>query len=317
MVSFTKSIIVGIVIITIITIITIMGNQRRINEGFSSVSFAKINLFLDVLCKTENGYHNINTLYTEIELCDTLKFSLTKKRDLEILSNVVSLRSKTNLIYRIGIYIQDKYSVQCGAKIELEKNIPISAGLGGGSSNGATTIKGLSELWGLDISIKEMHDIAKQFGSDINFFLEGFMALGKGRGEIIEPIVNQNDFYIDNILLVNPNFAVSSKEAYDLVNISLPNQNLNKLLSEQNVEFCFNKLEEGICKKYPVIKNTLNLLKENGAKKAILSGSGPTMIGFFKDSESCRKAQITLEQEGFWSKITSTRRRQTHDNNRR
>ena len=292
-----------------------MRNQKRRNEGFSSVSYAKINLFLDVVGKQDNGYHDINTLFAEIELFDILKFELTKKRDLELLSNVVNLRNKSNLIYRIGIYIQDKYSVQCGAKIELEKHIPISAGLGGGSSNAATTIKGLSELWGLNISSNEMHDIAKQFGSDINFFLEGYIAIGKGRGEILEPIM-KNDFNIDNILLVNPNFAISSKEAYGLVNIGSPNQNMNKLLNEQNVELCFNKLEEGICEKYPIIKNTLNMLMENGAQKAILSGSGATMIGFFKDSESCRKAQNVFKEIGFWSNVTSTRRRQNNDYNR-
>ena len=297
-----------------------MVKQRRTKNEVYSSSYAKVNLFLDVIGKLDNGYHSVISLYTEIELYDTLKFSLTKKRNLELLSNVVSLRSKSNLIYEIGIYIQDRYSVQCGAKIELEKNIPISAGLGGGSSNGAATIKGLSELWELNLSREEMHDIAKRFGSDINFFLEGYMAIGKGRGEIIEPIDSQNgvsmgtstlrdDFFIDNILLVNPNFAISSKEAYGLVGISSPNQNLTKLLNEQNVIFCFNKLEEGICEKYPVIKNTLNLLKENGAKKAVLSGSGPTMIGFFEDSETCRNTQKVFEQMGFWSNITSTRRR--------
>jgi len=287
-----------------------MESQKRIkNVVYSVVSHAKINLFLDVLSKFDNGYHNIVTLFAEIELYDNIRFTLTKKRSIDILSNVDRLANPSNLIYRIAIFIQDRYSVQCGAKIELEKNIPISAGLGGGSSNGAATIKALSELWGLYLSKDEMHEIAMRFGSDINFFLEGFASIGRGRGELIEPVTQQDVFFIDNILLVNPNFAISSKEAYDLVNIGSPNRNLEKLVYEQNIDFCFNKLEEGICLKYPVINNTLNLLRESGARKTILSGSGPTMIGFYMDSETCVRSQKAFAEMGFWSYITSTRRR--------
>ncbi|MCK9328572.1 MAG: 4-(cytidine 5'-diphospho)-2-C-methyl-D-erythritol kinase [Candidatus Cloacimonetes bacterium] len=286
----------------------------KTKKAFGLNSYAKINLFLDINKKLENGYHDITTLFTEVDLYDKIKFSLTNNAELKIMSNIDNLNNQDNLIYKVGIFIKDRYSVQCGANIELKKNIPIAAGLGGGSSNAATTIKGLSKLWNLNLSITDMHEIASKFGSDINFFLEGFTALGENRGEKITKL---NDIYIENILLINPNFPISSKEAYDLAQINKHNSNLSQLLKTQNPVFCFNKLEEGISKKYPTIRQTLNLLKDLGAKNAILSGSGATMIAFFNDPNTCIKAQKLISKQNFWSYITSTRRRQTNEHHRR
>jgi 4-diphosphocytidyl-2-C-methyl-D-erythritol kinase len=278
-----------------------------------SCSYAKINLFLDVLGRMENGYHSISTLFSEIELFDTIKFSLTKYHDIKILSTEKSLQNRANLIYQIAIFIQDKYCVRYGAKINLGKNIPISAGLGGGSSNGASTIIGLDKLWQLNMSVADMHSIAAQFGSDINFFLDGYQAVGSGRGEIItqldESKIPRSGFFIDNILLVNPRFPIMSREAYELLEIGDPNPNLHKLIKTGDVKYCYNKLEDGICKKYPVISQIIQQLYDLKAKKAMLSGSGPTIIGFFPDISSIKKAQKVLEKASFWTHITSTRRR--------
>ena len=280
-------------------------------------SYAKINLFLEVLQRLENNYHGISTFFSEIELYDNIKFSLTKNQEINMLCTNKSLVSSENLIYKIAIYIQAIYSVQCGALLELEKNIPIAAGLGGGSSNAATTIKGLSELWDLNLSKREMHDIGSKFGSDINFFLEGYQAIGSNRGELIEPILDEIN--LDNILLVNPNFFISSGEAYEMLytddTFSLPSHTKNKisflkqLLEKQNPKFCFNRLERGICLRYPILQETLNKLNEYGAQKAMLSGSGPTMIGIFADPISLKKAQKSMEEMHFWSFKTTTRRR--------
>jgi len=275
---------------------------------FTLPSYAKINLFLDVLEKMEDGYHRINTLFSEITLHDTIKFQLTRYPEIKLLTEHISLRRQDNLVYQVAVFIQAKYSVPSGARIVLQKNIPIAAGLGGGSSNAATTIIGLDRLWKLGLSQDEQHQIARRFGSDIAFFLHGYQAIGTHRGEVIEPLTD-TDFEIDNILLVNPNFHILSSEAYELVKISSPNSNLKPLLLSQNPELCYNKLEEGILNKYPILKQIQQLLIENGARKAILSGSGATMVGFFRDIDSCTQAQNKLAKYGFWTHITSTRRR--------
>jgi len=278
-------------------------------------SYAKINIFLEIHNRMENNYHSITSLFSEIELHDILKFSLTKNQEINLLSNIENLEPNENLVYKIAIFIKTEFCVQCGALIELKKMIPISAGLGGGSSNGASTIKGLSKLWNLNLTNKQMHEIASEFGSDINFFIEGYQAIGTNRGEIIEPI--EQSIFIDNILLINPGFAISSAEAYNLYSESAEkNDELNSLYLKENIakfqypKSCFNRLEAVICKKYPEIQSAIEKLYKHGATKAILSGSGPTMIGFFDNPYSLENARKEFADMNFWTYKTSTRRRQ-------
>ena len=271
-------------------------------------AYAKINLFLDVLGKMDGGFHSIRTLFSEIELYDNLKFSLTRYHDIKLLSDIKNLAIKDNLIFKIAVFIQAKYSVRYGAKINLKKNIPIAAGLGGGSSDAAATIRGLNRLWELKMTKEDMYVIAQRFGSDISFFITGYQAIGTGRGEIIQPL--QSYIEMNDILLVNPNFPISSHEAYDTVNITSPNLNLPKLLETKNYEYCYNKLEEGILKTYPILNEIYDMLIQNEAKKVMLSGSGPTIIGFFDNRNSCCKALRLFRKKGFWSYKTSIRRRQ-------
>ncbi|MCF7858269.1 MAG: 4-(cytidine 5'-diphospho)-2-C-methyl-D-erythritol kinase [Candidatus Cloacimonetes bacterium] len=270
-----------------------------------SLSSAKINLFLDVLGKRRDGFHQIRTIFTEIDLTDILNFALTKKGSVKILPDKDFVDEKENIIYKVAIFIQEKYNVKYGVEIELQKNIPISAGLGGGSSNAASTIKALSYLWELDLSLSEMHNIAGNFGSDINFFLEGGSAFGENRGEEITQLKH---FKIENIFLVNPGLKISSKEAYESVIIEdHKNANWKKLLSDFNTKWCFNKLQDGVCKNYPELTKIINYLNENGAEKAILSGSGATVIGFCSDKTIAEKFSTYYSNMGYWNYITKTK----------
>lgn len=284
-----------------------MANQERnLKMDYSLNSYAKINLFLDVISRFPNGYHEIFTIFAEIELFDKLKFFLTNKQEIKIVSNIGELNNSENLIYKVAIYLKDRFCVDKGVLVELEKNIPIAAGLGGGSSNAAATIKALSILWNLNLSLEEMNEIAALFGSDINFFLIGGTAIGRNRGEIIEGI---EDIPLSHILLVNPNIPIASKTAYQAVKIGAPNLNWQSLIKEKTSKYCYNKLEEGIALQYPIIKQLTDQLLQLNAEKAMLSGSGSTVIGFFNDEQKCKNAQKFFDQEGFWSYITTTRRR--------
>ncbi len=249
------------------------------------------------------------TVFQELELHDTLIFTLTKKRDVEILTNVKSLQNRQNLICRIAFFIQETYNVESGAVVQLEKRIPVAAGLGGGSSNAAATILALSELWSLNLTHKEMHEIAAKFGSDINFFLVGGTALGTGRGEVIEPMPDREE---ETILLVNPRFDVSSAEAYKLYarkgivkDRSLVIAEMKEGLREHR---CFNALEAGIRETYPEIDSILNRMNEAGVP-SMLSGSGPTCIGFCKSSDKAGLLASSFEKDGFWTCLTKTRNR--------
>ncbi len=280
--------------------------ERNQKMDYSLNSYAKINLFLDVISRLPNAYHEIFTIFAEIELCDKLKFFLTNKQEIKIVSNIGELNNSENLIYKVAIYLKDRFCVDKGVLVELEKNIPIAAGLGGGSSNAAATIKALSKLWDLNLSLDEMNNIAALFGSDINFFLTGGTSIGRNRGEIIESI---DDIIINHILLINPNIQISSKTAYQAVQITHPNHNWQSLIKEKSSKYCYNKLEEGIALQYPIIKQLTDQLLQLNAEKAMLSGSGSTVIGFFNDEQKCKNAQELFAKEGFWSYITTTRRR--------
>ena len=269
-------------------------------------SSAKINLFLDVLSKRSDGYHQIRTIFSEIGLADILNFALTKKGTVKILSDKDFVSTKENLIYKVAIFIKERYNVKFGVEINLQKNIPISAGMGGGSSNAASTINALSELWNLKLSKKEMHEIAKNFGSDINFFLEGGCALGENRGE---KIIQLKQIQLENIFLVNPGFRISSKEAYDAVLLDGQiNDNWLKIIENENTKWCYNKLQDGVCKKYPEIRKIIDHLLENGAEQAMLSGSGATIIGFCSDRATAENFSIYYSNIGYWNYITKTKR---------
>jgi 4-diphosphocytidyl-2-C-methyl-D-erythritol kinase len=281
--------------------------QRKRKMEYSQDSYAKVNLFLDIISRLPNAYHEILTVFAEIDLHDKLKFLLTNKQEIKILSNVENLNNSNNLIYKIAIYLQNRFGVKKGVIVKLTKRIPIAAGLGGGSSNAATTIQALSKLWELDLSEEIMHEIAAEFGSDINFFLKGGTAIGKNRGEVLEEC-SQID--LKNLLLVNPNISISSKTAYQAVTISQPSNTWKDLLETNDPQYCYNKLEEGLLSRYPIIMEIKNQLNNQGAKNALLSGSGPTVIGFFDNPEICKNAQTYFKEKGYWSYITTTRRRQ-------
>ncbi len=271
------------------------------------ISYAKINAFLDIVNKRKDGFHNIKTVFIEIEVNDKLSFSLTNNQEIKILANVESLQNKENLIYKVAAFLQKEFDVKFGVEITLEKNIPIAAGLGGGSSNAASTIIGLSELWDLKLSKNSMNLIAEKFGSDINFFLEGGIAVGSGRGEIINQINNISN--IENIFLVNPGFAVSSKEAYNNIAKKQETHSLMKFLENFDFKFSYNALQNGICKIYPQINSIINEIKKNGAMNSILSGSGPTIIGFCPNREIAESLQKKYSTLGFWTAITKAKKR--------
>ncbi|MDP8268786.1 MAG: 4-(cytidine 5'-diphospho)-2-C-methyl-D-erythritol kinase [Candidatus Tenebribacter davisii] len=281
-----------------------MENLKKKNLRINSS--AKINLFLDVLAKRPDGYHQIRTIFSEIELADIINFALTKKGTVKILSDIDFVSVDKNLIYKVAVFIKEKYNVKFGVEIELQKKIPIAAGMGGGSSNAASTIIALSKLWQLNLKKKEMHDIAETFGSDINFFLEGGCALGEDRGEKIHYL---DEIKLDNIFLVNPGIRISSKEAYEAVSLDdHENNNWTKLIKDNDIQLCYNKLQEGVCRKYPEILEIINYLEDNGAGKAMLSGSGATIIGFCPDRATAKKFSIYYSNRGYWNYITKTKR---------
>lgn len=266
-------------------------------------SYAKINLSLRVLGKRPDGYHEIETLFSTINLHDSLKFALTKKPSIKILSNIAELCSENNLAYLIAQRIRADFGIKAGLEIYIDKRIPVAAGLGGGSSNAAVTFLALSKLFKIDMEESYMESTASEYGSDINFFFCGGLAKGQSRGEKITPML---DIETMELLLVNPGIAISSREAYQL--------------ADENVIECppyglwYNSLEAGIRNKYKVIDDILCDLKNSGAAEVMMSGSGSTCIALFADKAKQNNALNFFQSRNMWCQIVKTlTRRQYQD----
>lgn len=145
---------------------------------------AKINLFLEILGKRNDGYHDIVTVFEKIDLCDRIRLSESDS-GIALTSNLKELPlDKNNLVYRASSLLKNTYGVSKGVNIHIEKKIPVAAGLGGGSSNAAITLKGLNRLWKLDLTDRELYDIGKKIGADVPFFIFNHsFAVGSGRGD--------------------------------------------------------------------------------------------------------------------------------------
>jgi 4-diphosphocytidyl-2-C-methyl-D-erythritol kinase len=264
-------------------------------------SYAKINLFLEVTGKLPNGYHKVNTVLCSIDLCDYISYDLCPRGDISFSCNVKELATPDNLICKIARYLKDRYHVSEGITIYLDKRIPIAAGLGGGSSNAATCITTLNQLWQLGLSNPEMHSIAAEFGSDINFFLQGGCALGENRGEQISPLP-----FIDipKILLINPNIPIASSTAYKLIgslDYDIMSFDPAKLKSS-----CFNRLEPGIRKAYPIIDKLLTDISSFGTEVAMMSGSGSTCFGIFDSEAKLKDCKAHFDDLGMITIISKT-----------
>lgn len=254
-------------------------------------SHGKINLGLDVLYKRDDGYHEINTIMQQIDLSDTLIIKENNKEDIVIKTDNKDLPlDSSNLIYKAWAKIKEKTGIKKGIEVVVEKNIPIAAGLAGGSSNAATVLKGLNELWQLCLAEEDLQKIGLEIGADVPFCITGGTALAEGIGEKLTKLKSFKDI---NLLLVNPGMQILTAEVY----ASLRPNGKRKMNIEKVIEFIENNdlyalaksivnvMEEVVIKKNPIILEIKEDLLDCGALCSLMSGSGPTVFGLFDDLE--------------------------------
>jgi len=239
---------------------------------------AKINLHLEVLRKRDDGFHDISSIFTLIDLYDNLIF---KRSD-----NNISLREqnpiKDNIVLRAAELVKDLYSVKEGVSIELIKSIPDQKGLGGGSSDAAATIIGLNKLWNLKISKNELLDIALQLGSDVPFFVYGKTAWAQGRGEILEEYPYKNRFF----LLKFPKLKISTKLAFEKSTLAFKDAPNMKIV---DINHYFNSFEHWIRENYSEMAEAFKDLEAVGQPR--LSGTGSTIFMEYDNLEAAKSAQ--------------------------
>ena len=258
---------------------------------FHLESPAKINLRLEILKRREDGYHELRTLLQKISLHDTLHFSLKKEKGVSINTDHPKLPiGKDNLVYKAAQSMLKVSDYKGGVCIEIEKRIPLGAGLGGGSSNAATALKALNQLLKMDLSKRELMGMGLEIGADVPFFFLEGAALGLGIGERLK----KKELPILWYVLIYPNFEVSTGWAYQ--NFVLTNQrihfNLHKFLEtpEGISRILLNHLEGVVSKKYPQIDVMKKILFSAGALGSLMTGSGPTVFGIFPEEKSATGA---------------------------
>ena len=245
---------------------------------------AKINLGLHVTNKRPDGFHEIESCLYPIPLCDILE--IIPADETKFLQTGIELpnSNEKNICVKAYDLLAAKYNIP-PVYIHLRKQIPIGAGLGGGSSDAAFVLKGLNELFSLNISRAVLERFSAELGSDCPFFITSLPCLVSGRGEILSP--SSIDLSGKFLVLINPNIHISTKEAYALINPKQPVGDLEEILSDKQNDWkstLVNDFQIPISKKYPIISETIDFLYENGAYYAAMSGSGSTIFGLF-DSE--------------------------------
>jgi len=268
---------------------------------------AKINLHLEVIGKREDGFHELSMIMQNIDLSDYLEFQINKEGLIKLESDCNDLSvSSDNLIVKSANLLRDKLNIDLGANIFLRKNIPIGAGLAGGSSNAAATLIGLNKLWNLKLGSKILFSLASKLGSDIPFFINGGIQLCFGRGEILEKLDLKLDYGV--LLLKNPKESVSTAETYkkysnkfchqyltnkeiiDKTRNSLRVNGLKRLNSDLKNLYIKNDLQSVVEKENDSVKQALYLLSNlKNCLTYSMSGSGPTCFAIFKNVDTAKK----------------------------
>ena len=255
---------------------------------------AKINLYLEIINKRFDGYHNIESVMHTVSLFDILEFTQIPENKTELVCDNLQLSFdiKKNLVYRAAEKVKEKYNISSGVKIKLTKNIPMGAGLGGGSSDAAATILALSKIWNINDDIKNLELLGASLGADVPFFMTGGTAKISGIGDIVEKI---NTNFNGTFVLVKPNFGVSTPYAYSKVKFPLtyPHK-ISKIINdlekgvfdfESAKDLFFNRFEDFIFDEYQEIKQIREVLEDLGCA-SLMSGSGATVFGLVHDRES-------------------------------
>lgn len=260
--------------------------SKKIGYGkpLSANSNAKINLFLYVLGKRDDGYHNIYSLFAPIDLSDTITITPCDKTIIVCNKKYIPVDNK-NIILQVDNILRKDYGITTNFHIELIKRIPVGAGLGGGSSNAATYLNLVLQSEGIDLPIKEKEKIMLQVGSDTLFFLYNKPALVAGRGEISSFINISSKCYV---LIIYPNKHISTKNIYSSKDLLYSNKEnlpfIDKNISYNEIKNIMkNDLEVPVFKMYPYIKEVIESINQKGNGVALMSGSGSTVFGLYDD----------------------------------
>lgn len=266
-------------------------------------ALAKINLGLDVLRKREDGYHELRMIMQTINMYDQLDIEISKTSGITITTNLPFIPvNENNLVYKAAKLLMDEFQVEQGITVDLQKFIPVAAGMAGGSSDAAATMIGVNRLFGLGLSVKELMERGVKIGADVPYCLLRGTALAEGIGDKLRALPACPDCYV---LIGKPAISVSTKFVYENLHANeleyhpeidkmldaIQWHNLNKI-----ADCMGNVLETVTIPHYPIIQKIKDHMKEHGALNAMMSGSGPTVFGLFDDKVMAENACEALRE---------------------
>lgn len=266
-------------------------------------ALAKINLGLDVLRRREDGYHELRMIMQTINMYDQLEMDVCQEPGIHITANLPFIpTNENNLIYKAARLLMDEFHVERGLKVELQKFIPVAAGMAGGSSDAAAAMIGVNRLFDLGLSVKELMERGVKIGADVPYCLLRGTALAEGIGDRLRALPACPDCYV---LIGKPGISVSTKFVYENLRAKELeyHPNIDKMLEAiqwhnlyKIADLMGNVLETVTVPQYPVIEEIKNHMKEHGALNAMMSGSGPTVFGLFDDKKTAENACEALKE---------------------
>lgn len=282
-------------------------------EQINLKAMAKINLGLDVMRKREDGYHEVRMIMQSIHLYDKLCIAKMKRNGIFVETNLRFLpTNENNLVYKAAKLLMDEFGIEQGILIRLQKYIPVSAGMAGGSTDAAAVLYGVNRLFRLGLSAEQLMERGVKIGADVPYCIMRGTALSEGIGEKLTPLPPMPPCHV---LIAKPGISVSTKFVYE--NLNVPGLKFHpdidgiiEAIREQDLKgvsaLLSNVLESVTIKEYPVIEDIKNFMKEHGALNAIMSGSGPTVFGLFGEERTAQRACQDLKNKGLAKQVYLT-----------
>ena len=277
-------------------------------------AYGKINLGLDVIRKRPDGYHDLDMIMQMVDVYDDIIIEkkageeIVVKADAAVLSN-----GKDNLAYMAAKMLFDEFGIKSGVEITIHKRIPIAGGMAGGSSDCATTLIGINEMFNLGLSKQQLMERGVKLGADVPYCVLGGTAIARGIGEVLPPLPTPPQCHV---IIAKPPISVSTAYVYghirpdeitkrpdiEQMTLAIKEQDLNKLS-----DLLYNVMEEVTVSEYPVIEKLKSIMLEKGALNSIMSGSGPTVFGLFDDREKAQAAMKALDSKELTEQLYLTK----------
>lgn len=283
-------------------------------EKIELKAYGKINLGLDVIRKRPDGYHDLDMIMQMVDVCDDIVITKNKTGKIEVKTDTAVLSNgKDNLAYMAAKMLMDEFKIKDGVNIYINKRIPIAGGMAGGSSDCATTLMGINQLFELGLSKEELMERGVKLGADVPYCVLGGTAIARGIGEVLTPLSAPADCHV---IIAKPPVSVSTAYVYGHIkplkitkrpDIEAMAQSIKDGDLKKMASLIYNVMEDVTVGEYPIISEIKQVMLDNGALNSIMSGSGPTVFGLFDDKEKAQQCVKTLEEKGLTQQLYLTK----------